>query len=114
MSEIFNKKIALEMVGDDSELLSILVQAFLSVEFSPEKLNELVLSKKNAQAASYVHRVKGAARQLAMEKLAQTAQKLEDVLREKNTGEVQELQKLIDDFCECYAESLKTIQKEAG
>ena len=46
MSEIFNKKIALEMVGDDSELLSILVQAFLSVEFSPEKLNELVLSKK--------------------------------------------------------------------
>ena len=60
MSEIFNKKIALEMVGDDSELLSILVQAFLSVEFSPEKLNELVLSKKNAEAASYVHRVKGA------------------------------------------------------
>lgn len=114
MSEIFNKKIALEMVGDDSELLSILVQAFLSVEFLPEKLNELVLSKKNAEAASYVHRVKGAARQLAMEKLAQTAQKLEDVLREKNTGEVQELQKLIDDFCECYAESLKTIQKEAG
>lgn len=114
MSEIFNKKIALEMVGDDSELLSILVQAFLSVEFSPEKLNELVLSKKNAEAASYVHRVKGAARQLAMEKLAQTAQKLEDVLREKNTGEVQELQKLIDDFCECYAESLKTIQKEVG
>lgn len=114
MSEIFNKKIALEMVGDDSELLSILVQAFLSVEFSPEKLNELVLSKKNAEAASYVHRVKGAARQLAMEKLAQTGQKLEDVLREKNTGEVQELQKLIDDFCECYAESLKTIQKEAG
>lgn len=114
MSEIFNKKIALEMVGDDSELLSILVQAFLSVEFSPEKLNELVLSKKNAQAASYVHRVKGAARQLAMEKLAQTGQKLEDVLREKNTGEVQELQKLIDDFCECYAESLKTIQKEVG
>lgn len=114
MSEIFNKKIALEMVGDDSELLSILVQAFLSVEFSPEKLNELVLSKKNAEAASYVHRVKGAARQLAMEKLAQTGQKLEDVLREKNTGEVQKLQKLIDDFCECYDESLKTIQKEAG
>lgn len=111
MSEIFNKKIALEMVGDDSELLSILVQAFLSVEFSPEKLNKLVLSKKNAEAASYVHRVKGAARQLAMEKLAQTGQKLEDVLREKTTGEVQ---KLIDDFCECYAESLKTIQKEAG
>jgi hypothetical protein len=49
-----------------------------------------------------------------MEKLAQTGQKLEDVLREKNIGEVQELQKLIDDFCECYAESLKTIQKEAG
>lgn len=114
MSEIFNKKIALEMVGDDNELLSILVQAFLSVEFSPEKLNELVLSKKNAEAASYVHRVKGAARQLAMEKLAQTGQKLEDVLREKNTGEVQKLQKLIDDFCECYDESLKTIQKEAG
>ena len=114
MSEIFNKKIALEMVGDDSELLSILVQAFFFFFFSPEKLNELVLSKKNAQAASYVHRVKGAARQLAMEKLAQTGQKLEDVLREKNIGEVQELQKLIDDFCECYAESLKTIQKEVG
>ena len=114
MSEIFNKKIALEMVGNDSELLSILVQAFLSVEFSPEKLNELVLSQKNAEAASYVHRVKGAARQLAMEKLAQTGQKLEDVLREKTTGEVQKLQKLIDDFCECHAESLKTIQKEVG
>ena len=53
MSEIFNKKIALEMVGDDSELLSILVQAFLSVEFSPEKLNELVLSKKNQKSKKF-------------------------------------------------------------
>lgn len=111
MSEIFNKKIALEMVGNDSELLSILIQAFLSVEFSPEKLNELVLSQKNEEAASYVHRVKGAARQLAMEKLAQIGQNLEDVLREKTTGEAQ---KLTNDFCECYSESLKTIQKEAS
>ena len=109
MSEIFNKKIALEMVGDDSELLSILVQAFLSVEFSPEKLNELVLSKKNAQAASYVHRVKGAARQLALEKLAQSGQLLEDVLREKQTGNTDSLK---EDFCLCYTESLAVIKDE--
>ena len=109
MSEIFNKKIALEMVGDDSELLSILVQAFLSVEFSPEKLNELVLSQKNAQAASYVHRVKGAARQLALEKLAQSGQLLEDVLREKQTGNTDSLK---EDFCRCYTESIAVIKDE--
>ena len=83
-------------------------------DYFNKELEKYINEKKFEDAAHYVHRVKGAARQLAMEKLAQTAQKLEDVLREKNIGEVQELQKLIDDFCECYAESLKTIQKEAG
>ena len=41
----------------------------------------------------YVHYFKGAARQLSAETLAQTGQELEDILRNKKTGSLEELNK---------------------
>ena len=109
MTEIFNKSSAMEMVGNDEELFSVLLQSFADVDFSPDTLSSLIKSEKKEEAASYVHRVKGAARQLALEKLAQSGQLLEDVLREKQTGNTDSLK---EDFCRCYTESLAVIKDE--
>lgn len=109
MAKIFNKSSALEMVGEDEELLSILMQAFVEVDFSQNTLSDLIKSGKKSEAASYVHRVKGAARQLALEELAQIGQLLEDVLREKQTGN---LVTLNEDFCQCYRKSLAAVKEE--
>ena len=109
MAEIFNKSSAMEMVGNDEELFSVLLQSFADVDFSPDTLSSLIKSRKKEEAASYVHRVKGAARQLALEKLAQSGQLLEDVLREKQTGNTDSLK---EDFCLCYTESLAVIKDE--
>lgn len=68
--ELFNKKKALDLVDNDQELLKILITAFLETEFNPAYFKELVLEKKFEEAASYIHRVKGAGRQLAAEKIA--------------------------------------------
>lgn len=105
--QIFNRQKALELVGEDSELLFILLQEFIKTEFSIEHLIQLIQGNKKEEAASYVHRVKGAGRQLAMEKLAQSGQKLEDVLRGKTTGE---LIPLAEEFYNDYEQALKEAE----
>ncbi len=101
--QIFKKQKALELVGDDQELLTILLNEFIQTEFSLNHLIELIQQNKKTEAAGYTHRVKGAARQLSMEKLAQSGQKLEDVLREKTTGKVLPL---VEDFYKDYEQAL--------
>lgn len=106
--QIFNRQKALELVGEDSELLSILLQEFIKTEFSVEHLIQLIQENNKEEAAGYTHRVKGAGRQLAMEKLAQSGQKLEDVLREKTTGE---MIPLVEEFYSDYEQALKEAKK---
>lgn len=108
MNEVFNKKKALELVDNDEELLKILLDTFLETEFSIEHLNELIKDKKFDEAASYTHRVKGAGRQLAMEKIAKSGQELEDVLRKKTDGD---LQTLTENFYSDYLEAINFIRK---
>lgn len=107
--KVFNKEKALELVDNDSELLQILLQTFIETQFSVEELEKLVKNGKLEEAASYTHRVKGAGRQLAMEKLAFSGQQLEDVLRKKAAGD---LQILIDQFNKDYIEGLSQIKLE--
>ena len=89
MMQAFDKKAALELLDNEEELLQVLADAFLNEsKFEKPVLEKLISEKKFLEAASYVHAVKGAARQLCMEKLQHSAQKTEDFLRGKSEGDI--------------------------
>lgn len=104
--QIFNKTAALELTDNDEDLLNILISSFLEVEFSMEELNKLISARNFEEAAAYVHKTKGAGRQLCMEKLAESGQNLEDVLRGKKEGNIQELSEIMN---KDYQEAIKAV-----
>ena len=108
-NEVFDRNAALELVDNDEELLQILIDSFLNEnEFEKAKLEALISNGKLAEAASYVHATKGAARQLCMEKLKNSGQALEDILRGKTTGDIHSLvEKMFLDYEEAVGK-LKT------
>nr|WP_318717586.1 Hpt domain-containing protein [uncultured Treponema sp.] len=90
--EVFNRQLALEMVGDDEELLLVLENSFVyDKTFDIKSLETLESENKLQEAAEYVHSFKGAARQIAAEQAAFAGQALEDVLRGKKQGNLKEL-----------------------
>ncbi|MBR1404511.1 MAG: Hpt domain-containing protein [Treponema sp.] len=105
---IFDRESALDLLGNDEELLHILIDSFISEnKFEKPVLENLIASGKLSEAASYVHATKGAARQLCMEKLKNSGQKLEDLLRGKTTGETQPL---VEEMWADYTEALATLK----
>lgn len=105
--QIYNRQAALALLEDDKGLLSILEQSFSSEnKFEKDVIEKFIAENKSGEAASYVHATKGAARQLCMEKLQDSAQKLEDVLRGKKNGSIKSL---TDKMAADYAEVLKTL-----
>lgn len=107
--QIFNMKKALDLVDGDKSLLGILIESFLTESrFDRRELLNLVSEKKFEDAAGYVHAVKGAARQLCLEKLQKSGQNLEDVLRGKSKGDISSLEEeMAKDYKEA-AEFLKS------
>ncbi|MBQ0051780.1 MAG: Hpt domain-containing protein [Treponema sp.] len=105
--QVFNKERALELVDGDEGLLEILIESFMTEnKFERSELDALVSAGKLSEAAGYVHATKGAARQLCMEKLQESGQRLEDVLRGKTQGDVMALS---DRMFEDYEEAMKVI-----
>lgn len=100
--QLFNKEKALELVDNDESLLEILINSFLTEnKFERGELDFLVAAKKFDEAAAYVHATKGAARQLCLEKLQESGQNLEDVLRGKKQGDIKTLEdKMFEDYKE--------------
>lgn len=91
--KIYERQAALKLVDNDEELLSILVDSFLNEnKFERNVLDNLISDGKMTEAAGYVHATKGAARQLCLEKLKDSGQALEDVLRGKTEGNISVLE----------------------
>lgn len=89
--EVFNRQLALEMVGDEEELLEMLEVSFVNdKKFKRDVLIDLE-NRNPMEAAAYVHSFKGAARQIAAERTALAGQNLEDVLRGKKEGNLIQL-----------------------
>ncbi len=108
--EIFDLYTAFEMVDNDKDLLQILFDGFLKeAPFDEEHLFELIEKNENEEAAHYVHRVKGAARQLAAKALAAKGQELEDIFRGKAQGDST---KTAQEFCTLYKETYKVLEEE--
>lgn len=109
MADIINLKKALELVGEEKELLKELLESFINDKhFSIEELEALESNEDTTEAAKYVHYFKGAGRQLACEVLAQSGQELEDVLRKKKDGNIPELNKK---FLNDYKNAFNAIQE---
>ena len=104
---VFDRKAALDLLDNDENLLQILIDSFVKEnKFEKDVLEKLIAEGKLSEAASYVHATKGAARQLCMEKLKTSGQKLEDLLRGKTCGEVKIL---IDEMFADYKEAVKVL-----
>lgn len=105
---ILNSENGLNLVDNDMELYKVLIDTFIAdSKFSADELNSLVAKGEMKEAASYVHAVKGAGRQLGAERLAFVGQKLEDALRGKAEGDVA---KLCEDVAREYEEALNAAK----
>jgi HPt (histidine-containing phosphotransfer) domain-containing protein len=90
--QVLNLKAALEMVDNDKNLYRTLLESFINdIPFSTQHLKDLIADDKKEEGAKYVHLVKGAGRQLGTERFGSAAQKLENILRGKETGDIQSL-----------------------
>lgn len=97
----------LELTAGDKELYIELLDSYLTEnKFDRAELNVLIESGKKAEAANYVHRIKGASRQIGAQKVSSILQEIEDILREKKSGDHETL---IDDFVKAYKNTTEEI-----
>ncbi|MBO5235506.1 MAG: Hpt domain-containing protein [Spirochaetaceae bacterium] len=93
--DIVNKEEGLAFLDNDTELYKLLIESFLfDNNFQIETMENLVQQanpenpKSMVAAAKCIHYIKGAARQLCANPLAQEAEKLEKILNGKETGDI--------------------------
>ncbi|MCQ2611239.1 MAG: Hpt domain-containing protein [Treponema sp.] len=111
MSELLlDAQTGLDLVDNDMELYKILLNGFLTDNsFDIEYLQDLYNKNKLDECASYVHRVKGSARQIAAKFLAQKGQELEDLFRKKNGPLTQFPQQQAKDFADAYEKTKPAV-----
>lgn len=116
---------ALERLDNDMSLYLILVNAFLEDgAFSGERLRELERqfrtsgAAQDLEAAQYIHRLKGAARQLSANALASEAQRLEDIFRGKtpagSPGEADDTPALVDRILDLHQQTMQELSFISG
>ena len=123
-SELINLQEALERLDNDMDLYMILVDAFLQdTVFQADRMRELEKHFRNSpsgewlEAAQYIHRVKGAARQLGANHLATEAQKLEDIFRRKEKGHLHDgvdgvdTTALVEEVLELYVKTIEELKR---
>lgn len=117
-SNLIDLREALDRLDDDMGLYMILVDAFLQdTVFKDERLRELEVafrssnSKESLEAAQYIHRLKGAARQLGANPLAAEAQKLEDIFRNKGTVNLQDTETLVEVILDLHKKTVEELRK---
>lgn len=111
MAEILDTRCGLELADNDDELYRELLNFYLTDnKFDVKELHDLIMKSK-PDAASYIHRVKGASRQIGAKAASAQGQLIEDILREKTEGN---LAPLINDFCGIYEKTVKAVKAYLG
>lgn len=111
--ELFDRQAALQMLDNDESLLKMLLSGFLfEAPFDSDLLEKYINEKKFEDAAHYVHRVKGAARQLAATALKNKGQELEDLLRGKTKGSESLYFQLAKEFSMLYETTFTELKAE--
>lgn len=111
MAEILDIQCGLDLADNDDDLYRELLKFYLTDnKFDVKELHSLIMKSK-PEAASYIHRVKGASRQIGAKAASEQGQLIEDILREKATGN---LAPLINDFCGIYEKTLSAVNAYLG
>ncbi|MBQ0163293.1 MAG: Hpt domain-containing protein [Treponema sp.] len=109
MSEILNYEKGLDLADNDKELYTELLKLYSTeAKFDVKELNDLIM-KSEEEAASYVHRAKGACRQIGAELASEKGQQIEDILRKKAEGN---LAPLINEFVKLLDDTMKAVNRE--
>ena len=99
-------------LDNDTDLYKELLDCwFAEVQFDTNALDNLIAQNQHADAASYVHRIKGAAGSLGAHELFRTAQKVEDILRGKAAENLAANVQLLYDVYKNTNEQFKAIRK---
>lgn len=111
-------KEALQRLDNDMSLFNTLADMFLQdASCTPEKIRELEQTARNKnpqameEAGKCIHRLKGAARQLSANPLAEKARQLEDIFRQKAEGDTSVLTEELIDLYESTVSFLRNLQK---
>lgn len=111
MEQILDYITGLELADNDKDLYCELLNFYLTDNhFDVKELEELIM-KSSEEAARYIHRVKGASRQIGAKAASEQGQKIEDILRGKACGN---LAPLINDFVGIYNSTVKEVKKYLG
>ena len=107
MAEILITKYGLDLVDGDKELYRELLGYYINDNLFDVKEFEDAVMKSNTDGASYIHRIKGASRQIAAEQVSAKGQEIEDILRGKAQGN---LAPLLNEFVELYQKTLGAVK----
>lgn len=105
-TSIFDSNKGLGFVDNDMSLYNELLDSYLTDNKFDFDYFKSLIQKDNLKAASYIHRIKGASVQIGADKFYEIGQNLEDVLKDKKTGD---LQKLATDAISCYKLTIQAI-----
>lgn len=106
MENILDINAGLDLVDNDKELYLDLLNFYLTENNFDVKTLENLIMKNEEEAASYIHRVKGASRQICAKAASEKGQEIEDILRKKKEGN---LAPLINEFCRIYDATVKAV-----
>lgn len=106
--QLFNFEETLERFGGDKELLVELTDMFVNQNsFESDILQKMIAQGDFIQGASYVHKLKGSCGTLGCEVLYDQCVKLENILKGKTTGDVQQE---ADSLCEIYESTVAELR----
>jgi HPt (histidine-containing phosphotransfer) domain-containing protein len=107
---IINKEDALARLDNDSELYKELIQMFFDdPQFKPEDLENLISTKNYEEGGKLSHLLKGISGTLGAEDLFNASKNLEDILKVKKEGNIEENKNAVIDLFQKTSEALKEL-----
>lgn len=107
---ILNKNEALARLDNDAELYKDLITMFFEdPQFKPEDLEKLIAENNLEEARKLSHLLKGVSGTLGAEDLFDASKNLEDILKGKKEGNVEEGKNTLIDLFNKTSEALKEV-----
>ena len=107
---IINKEDALARLDNDSELYKELIQMFFDdPQFKPEDLENLISTKNYEEGGKLSHLLKCISGTLGAEDLFNASKNLEDILKGKKEGNIEENKNAVIDLFQKTSEALKEL-----
>lgn len=107
---LVNKDEALMRLDGDTELYKEIISMFFDdPQFKPEDLEALIAEKKYEEAGKLSHLLKGISGTLGAEDLFESSKNLEDILRGKKEGNIEENKNLLLDIFTKTSDALQEL-----